>query len=186
MTSRRVRASSRATPWRRPCLLLANVMPLEAAVADFLVGERLALLDDVYVISTPKHAREALDVELRARVSATLGKTRACNTEGGPAPAGIADLGSEVWRRDKPPAERGFFTLGVLVGHPKYIAAQAAVRLRDEAPPLKALPRPPDLQCAWLLLLYCADPWAQHFIRNVPPQEAAPHARAHDEVGGGI
>ena len=58
-------------------------------------------------------------VELRV-VSANFGKTRVYNA-----------LGSEVWRRDKPPAERGFLAMGVPI---RRVAIQAALRLRDEDP----------------------------------------------------
>ena len=39
----------------------------------------------------------------------------------------------------------------------------------------------PDLQAAWLLLLYCAVPRANHLIRALPPDVVADYARAHDE-----
>ena len=39
----------------------------------------------------------------------------------------------------------------------------------------------PDLQAAWLLLLYCAVPRANHLLRAVPPDMVAEYARAHDD-----
>ena len=42
------------------------------------------------------------------------------------------------------------------------------------------LPHLPDLQCAWLLLLYSASPMANHWIRVVPPSLAVSYARGHD------
>ena len=38
----------------------------------------------------------------------------------------------------------------------------------------------PDLQSAWLLLLYCAVPRANHLIRAIPPDLVAEYAQAHD------
>ena len=40
----------------------------------------------------------------------------------------------------------------------------------------------PDVQCAWLLLAFCAAPRAQHLLRNVPPADILPYARGHDDA----
>ena len=40
----------------------------------------------------------------------------------------------------------------------------------------------PDLQCAWLLLLMCASPRANHAIRTSPPSESVAYARTHDDA----
>ena len=40
--------------------------------------------------------------------------------------------------------------------------------------------RLPDLQSAWLLLLYCCAPRAQHILRTVPPDQSAAYAEQHD------
>jgi len=39
-----------------------------------------------------------------------------------------------------------------------------------------------DLQSSWLLLLYCAEPRANHLLRNLPPSLNAEYAQAHDEA----
>ena len=39
----------------------------------------------------------------------------------------------------------------------------------------------PDLQTAWLLLLYCANPRANHLIRALSPDLVADYAKAHDD-----
>ena len=68
---------------------------LVAADKRLQPGECLAaFLDDVYVVTTPARAREALDIvttsiQDRVGVAANLGKTRVYNRAGGPAPAGI-------------------------------------------------------------------------------------------------
>ena len=45
---------------------------------------------------------------------------------------------------------------------------------------LRQLPLLPDLQCAWLLLAYCASPRANHALRTVPPESIKPYAAARD------
>ena len=143
---------------------------LHAAAADLRETEFLAaFLDNLYVVTSPARASERL-------------KTCVYSAAGGEAPPGIVALGEEVWRGDKPPAERGFVALGVPIGHEEYVQAQAARRAEEELSLLRHLPQLPDLQCAWLLLAFCAAPRAQHLLRNLPPASAAPYARAHDDA----
>eukprot|EP00435_Cladocopium_sp_Y103_P003690 s4199_g1.t1 len=147
----------------------------------------LAYLDDLYVVTTPERARAAYDVVTRAvhahaGISANSGKTRVYSRGGGAAPPGIADLGPEVWRGDRDAADAGFVAVGVPVGDPAFIQAQATARLAEEQIFLDALQHLPDLQCAWLLLLYCGAPRGQHLIRTVPPSLAERYAQAHDDA----
>ena len=159
---------------------------LATAARQLEAGEVLAaFLDDIYVVTSPSRARDQLDavtatIEREAGVAANLGKTRVYHARGGPPPPGICELGEEVWRGDKPPAERGF-ALGVPVGHQEFIRWCASNRLEEERRLLAQLPQLPDLQCAWLLLLFCAAPRAQHLLRTVPPAAIAEYARAHDD-----
>ena len=161
---------------------------LVAADQQLRPGECLAaFLDDVYLVTTPARAREALDavassIEARAGVAANLGKTRAYNRHGGPAPPGIAELGASVWRGDAPEAARGFVALGTPIGHPQFVAAHTHTRLLEEARLLQELPLLPDLQCAWLLLAMCASPRADHLLRTLPPDLSASYARGHDDA----
>ena len=90
-----------------------------------------------------------------------------------------------MWRGNKPPPERGFLALGLPIGHDEYVRTQARERLREAREFLQAVPRLPDLQCAWLLLLFCASPRAQYLLRNVPPEFAADYARSHDDIRSG-
>ena len=60
--------------------------------------------------------------------------------------------------------------------------AQAASRFCAEADLLRKLMQLPDVQCAWLLLAFCAAPRAQHLLRNVPPADILPYARGHDDA----
>ncbi|CAL1156747.1 unnamed protein product [Cladocopium goreaui] len=79
-----------------------------------------------------------------------------------------------------PPAQRGFVALGVPIGHPAFIACHLQARLAAEAELLEELPRLPDLQAAWLLLLFCAAPRAQHILRTVPPSQCFEYSTGHD------
>lgn len=165
---------------------LAQHAALQTAAAALAPGEFLAAyLDDVYLVTQPDRARTVLDLTTRAiaehaGVDANLGKTRVYHRRGGPPPPGVAELGADVWRGDKPPAERGLLALGVPIGSPAYIAAEGESRLDAQAALLNALPRLPDLQSAWLLLVYCAAPRAQHFLRSVPPSLSRAYAARHD------
>ena len=76
----------------------------------------------------------------------------------------------------------GFVALGTPIGAPEYVAACARERLEQEQGLLAELPQLPDLQCAWLLLLFCAAPRAQHLLRTVPPSQSAAYAEAHDHA----
>ena len=159
---------------------------LVAASATLRAGEYLAaFLDDLYVVTVPERAAPLLrivtgEVERSACVEANLGKTQVYNAAGGEALPGIAALGPDVWCGDLPPARRGFVALGVPIGHPDFVGAHAAGRLEAEADQLDKLQRLPDLQSAWFLSAYCAAPRAQHLLRNVPPADILPYARAHD------
>ena len=147
----------------------------------------VAFLDELYVITSPSRARAALDETVRAvadrcGIASNLSKTRVIAATAGPAPPGIAELGDDVWRGDKPDAQRGVVVLGSPVGHPAFVQGWAEERLRTEQLLLDQLPTLLDLQCAWLLLLLCASPRANHAIRTMPPSASAAYARGHDDA----
>ena len=121
-------------------------------------------------------------VEDRCGIASNLGKTRVIAATAGPAPPGIAELGDDVWRGDKPDAQRGVVVLGSPVGHLAFVQGWAEERLRTEQLLLDQLPKLPDLQCAWLLLLLCASPRANHAIRTMPPSACAVYARGDDDA----
>jgi len=151
-------------------------------------GEVLvAFLDDVYLLTRPERAREAFDsvtdaIATHAGIQTHLGKCRVWNAQGGPAPPGIGDLGPDVWRGDQEPENRGLIILGTPLGTPEFIRSQAQHRVETEESFLHWLPRLPDLQSAWLLLLFCASPRANHLLRSLPPTLARPYAEAHDAL----
>lgn len=58
----------------------------------------------------------------------------------------------------------------------------AGAKLADEQQRLlDELAHLPSSQAAWLLLLYCAAPRANYTLRTVPPAQALPYARKHDQ-----
>ena len=134
-------------------------------------SERLpAFLDDLYVLTTRERAREARDTVVQAvqegcGIASNDGKTRVYSHAGGEPSPGIAELGDDVWRGNKPSSERGLKVLGTPIGHPHFIASWAEGRVRTGQELLSQLPRLPDLQCAWLLLAMCASPRANHALR---------------------
>jgi hypothetical protein len=158
---------------------------LEVARTQLLPGELLvAFLDDVYLVTSPERAKEAFEVvreSLRehAGVEADLGKCRVWN-RAGDVPPGVEELGPEVWRGDKPLEKRGVKVLGTPLGAPEFVEALGRERLDEEQKLLDVLPDVPDLQAAWLLLLFCAGPRANHWLRVVPPALAHNYATGHD------
>ena len=182
---------------------LAQHQALENASRQLEPGECLAAyLDDVYLVVPPHRARPAYDIvaaELthHAGVAPNPSKTRVYNGQGGLAPDGIRELGPDVWRGNRPPQEQGLITLGTPIGSEAFVAQATVERLQEEQTLLDQLHRLPDLQSAWLLLLYCCAPRAQHILRTVPPDQSAAYAEQHDaavwntlwallgEVGGG-
>ena len=167
---------------------LAQHDGLERAAAELRPGEELlAYLDDLYVITSSARAKPALDVvatcvEEHCGIASNVGKTRIYNTTGGPAPCGVAELGEEVWRSDRPLPERGFTALGVPIGHCDHVREWGQRRLREEQALLDHLPHLRDLQCAWLLLLMCASTRATHALRNIPPEDVRPYAEGRDRA----
>ena len=145
----------------------------------------VAFLDDLY--TTRGRARECRDtvvgaVERDCGIASNIGKTRVYAPTKSPPPPGVAELGPDVWRADKPLAERGLKVLGVPIGHAEYVRAWAEARMQEEQELLDQLPQLPDLQCAWLLLAMCAAPRANHALRTVPPTMVAPYAKMHDDA----
>ena len=127
--------------------VLAQHDGLAAASQGLCSGDRLAaFLDDLYVFTTASRAHDSIDavtgaVEEYAGVSSNLGKTRVYSRVGGPPPPGIAELGPEVWRGDKPAPERGFVALGVPIGSPEFVERCSGERLADQRRLLAELPQ---------------------------------------------
>ena len=95
----------------------------------------MAFLDDPYHLLRTPLARVTLElvtgVETYAGSSANLKKS-IFNYEGGSPPLGVADLGPEVWRGDRPPQQRGFIAVGIPIATPEYFRAWGTERLETE------------------------------------------------------
>ena len=119
----------------------------------------VAFLDDNYVVTMPSGATAAFDATVRAvedRDASNLGKTWVIVAEAGSAPAGIAEPGDDVWRSDKPHAQRGVVVLGSPLGHPAFVQAwaeekRAAGRARAPRPAARTS-RPPVRMAAFAFL----------------------------------
>ena len=76
----------------------------------------------------------------------------------------------------------GLNILGCPIGSPSFCKAHASKRVEEEQEFLKFIPKVAtvNLQCAWLLLLYCAVPRANHIIRVLPPSISSRYAELHD------
>ena len=86
-----------------PALLaLGQHVCLERAAAELQAGEELlAYLDDLYVITGSRRAREGLDlvasrVQEHCGIASNVGKTRVYNAGHGPPPPGVHELRDEV------------------------------------------------------------------------------------------
>ena len=151
-----------------------------------------AFLDDIYVTGPPEHTvgqfaivREAL--ARHANIQVHLGKTRAWNSAGEEPPGllevlPLQDPENPCWTGNwaLPAAEQGVVVLGSPVGSRDFIAAKLAQRLQEQDRLLSRIPRVPELQSAWLLLLYCAAPRSTYLLRTLPPADTAVFAAEHD------
>ena len=72
--------------------------------------------------------------------------------------------------------------LGAPIGSADFVAAHAHGRLEQETGLLAEIQQLPDLQAAWLLLLYTAAPRAGHLLRTLPPSQSGEYARQHDSA----
>ena len=146
----------------------------------------MAFLDDLYVLlPEPARARTAMDLvtgtlEAHTGIAANLGKTRVFNYAGGPPPPGVADLGLEVWRGDKPPQERGFVALGTPIGTPEYVRTWGVERLEVDDALLRQLPCCPTSSARGSSSASAQRHWQTTRLRTVPPDLIAPYAAARD------
>ena len=155
-----------------------------------------AFHDDLYVKSSPNRAVDCSHIlrqELwcHCRISLNNGKTRLWNR------AGLFPQGCEVLedaaRREDPEAvvwkgnpelplsQQGIKILGVPVGRKEFVEHELESRANTHAELLEKIPRVKDLQCAWLILLYCGVSRAIFFIRAVSPDHSLQFAQRHEE-----
>ena len=159
------------------------------AISERLQGELLfAFHDNLYIKSFPNRAVDCSHIlrqELwrHCRTSLNNGKTRLWN-RAGLFPQGCEVL-EDVARRDDPEAV-------VWKGNPELPLSQQGIKIlveheleskaRSHAELLEKIPRVKDLQCAWLILLYCGVSRANFFIRAVSPDHCSlQFAQKHEE-----
>ena len=180
-----------------PALFALGQHPaLQALKAQLQDDERLfAFLDDVYVVCSPDRVSAIFGFLqnvwfLHSSIRVHHGKTQVWNKEGVvphgidvmEAVARIHDPKATVWRGDVslPTVEQGVRILGTPLGHPEYVRAQLASLSVVHDQLLQKVPTIPDLQCAWMLLLYCCAARANYILRMVHPDLTATFAAHHD------
>ena len=111
----------------------------------------------------------AASIHDHAGVEPKLGKFQIWGRGGGPEPPGIDDLlegaprpEEPVWKGDLEDERNGIVILGTPVGSPAFVQRFLGNRLEVQSRFWERLKQVPDLQTAWLLLLYCAVPRANH------------------------
>ena len=169
---------------------------LLAVNARLVEGESVfAFLDDLYVLCSPERVGEVHKViqqELwsRANIRVHHGKTKVWNRAGAE-PRGCAELtaaarmvkeNATVWVGDRslPSAAQGKRVLGSLIGHPDFVRSFLEKKTAEHSVLLERIPAVPDLQSAWLLLLFCAAPRSKIWLRTVQPELVDAFATAHD------
>ena len=171
---------------------------LEAIARRLLPTERLfAFVDDLYIVCRPERVVDVyniVDVELwnHAKIQIHQGKTQVWN-QSGVEPRGIETLQAAaqlrdpdavVWRGDTtlPEAEQGMKILGTLLGHPQFV--QSFLRATNEAHAVLVdrIPAIPDLQSAWLVLLFCASSRANYLLSALHPAATQEFASVHDNA----
>ena len=90
---------------------------------------------------------------------------------------------ARVWRGDlqMEPSQRGIVILGTPVGTPEFVLQQLEQKVVEHETFLQRIPELMDLQCAWLLLLFCGVARANFFLRTVSPALSHSFATRHDE-----
>ena len=142
-----------------------------------------AFLDDLHLTAQPDCIQPLFQAASRclyerARISLNHAKTRVWNAAA-VEPPGLADISAaDVWRL--PEAEQGITVLGAPLGANAFVRAQLDAVRNKQFRLLQVLPTLPDLQVAWLLLLYCASPRSNYALRIIPPELTDLFAIEHD------
>ena len=159
--------------------------------------ERLfAFLDDIYIWSPSPNRMATLHTTIQEQllvhtgIQIHHGKTQLWN-KAGVAPAGsvaltaaaqVHDPDAIVWRRDAElnTEDQGLIILGTPLGHEDFVRSNLAKKSGKHDQLIQKILNVPDLQCAWILLLYCASTRANYILRVVHPHLSATFARHHD------
>ena len=92
------------------------------------------------------------------------------------------DPGARVWRGSEVPTDQqGIKVLGTLVGHDDYVRQLLEKVQAKQQVLLDAIPKVPDVQSAWLLLLHCASARAIYQLRVDRPGLVESFAESHDQ-----
>ena len=94
--------------------------------------------------------------------------------------ARLVDPDAVVWKGDPelPLSQQGIKILGV--GRKEFVEHELDSRATCHAELLEKIPSVKDLQCAWLILLYCGVSSANFFIRAVSPECSLQFAERHE------
>ena len=86
-----------------------------------------------------------------------------------------------VWKGDQtlPTDQQGVVVLGAPLGHPHFITRILQAKTEEHSVLFRRILAVQDLQCAWLLLLFCAATRANYFLWVVQPDWSEPFAAAH-------
>ena len=82
-----------------------------------------------------------------------------------------------AWRPHAPKSPARDCRVGDPLGHEEFVKSQLRCKLQDHLQRIEAVP---DLQCAWLTLVFCAAARANCFLRVVHPGSSEEFARQHD------
>ena len=136
----------------------------EVAAALFLGEQMCTFLDDVYLLCDPGGSIVALSRV--AGIQLHQGKTRPWTRAGIP-PEAIEELGEDV--------NHG---VGTPIGSEQYISEKMEERITNERALWEAIPTVPR----WQVLLYIANPRANHTMHTMPPGYFfASYRKTHDE-----
>ena len=116
------------------------------------------------------------------RSSGTMGELSHLIARGSTQLPGAFDPNFVVWRGDAtlPTEDQGVTILGTPLGHPDFVEASLQAKSREHDTLFDRLVAVPDLQCAWLLLLFCASTRANYMLRVVHPEFSHGFAARHD------
>ena len=93
-----------------------------------------------------------------------------------------SDPDAIVWRGDTtlPPEDQGMTILGTPLGHEQFVRARLVTVSAKHDRLMSQIVGIPDLQCAWILLLYCAAARPNYILRGVHPTYTSNFAAHHD------
>ena len=147
-----------------------------------------AFQDDIFLVTEPAriatvHREFGFHLWTRARISpCTLGIcAHQVVKEYSKQPESHPD--AVVWKGDEslPTTNQGVVVLGALLGHADFVARKLEAKMDEHRVLFRRILAVQDLQCAWLLLLFCAATRANYFLRVVEPAMSQRFAAAHDE-----